>query len=140
MRVPLVFVRFSPKTVQSLHDCAVTSQFRAVSPRFCAVFTQNGAVTPRRCGYSPTSCSSTPPSHNYATLSPKCGANSIQLYAGCSTFSCNASIISSATWSASSSCDVKPTHEQFISPNMYVSCPFSSVSKIKSAVQMSGKS
>lgn len=128
MRVPLVFVRSLPKTVRSLHDCAVTAQFRAVPPPFGAVFTtfcaipiQNGAVTPRLCNYSPTSCSSTPPSHNYATLSPKCGANSIQLYAGCSTFSCNASIISSATWSASSSCDVKPTHEQFISPNMYVS-------------------
>lgn len=45
-----------------------------------------------------------------------------------------------AIFSINSAGEVNPTHEQLISPSTYLSLPSESVSRIKSAVQMSGKS
>lgn len=45
-----------------------------------------------------------------------------------------------AVLSKNSTGEVKPTQEQLISPSTYLSLPFSSVSRIKSAVQIKGKS
>ena len=45
-----------------------------------------------------------------------------------------------AIFSINSAGEVNPTHEQLISPSTYLSLPSESVSRIKSAVQISGKS